>query len=945
MTERLSHEEWREVLALSEVIGELPASERLVYLQSATASPHVIREVLALLDDQEPESRGGNARVGESIGRFLITAYVGAGGMGEVYAAIDTELERTVALKFLNQEVLGAHGAAERFVREARTASALNHPNIVTIHEVIRAGSTVAIVMEFVEGTTLRELCAAAPLPPLRVAEIGAQIALALGAAHRAGVVHCDVKPENVIVRRDGTLKVLDFGLAHRVAQGGSPTSYSGVIGGTWRYMAPEQIQGHPVSGATDVFSLGLVLYELCTGRHAFAMESPIDAVPAIVAREPRAASELNTALPSALDNLIRGMLIKDAAGRPSADAVADSLAELRKPDLPAARDIHALRSALKWVALGLAAALAIVGWFVRHRFWPERLPTFYQVTTLVSENRATAAAISPDGRMAAYANVDGIFLRSLQGGSTDRVAVPPSFLVYKIEWFTDGKKLLVSGFDPETNISSIWTIPVSGGQPTLVREGAGDAVPSPRGDRIAFSTADQSSIWVLPLNGEQPREVVAGPVGDSFPAVFWLPNGRSLGFQRRHYSHKQDLGLVMLDRFFERSYEAVDVETKRITARTPNIWVESGAPLRNGWILFLRWEAPGENRANELWEVETDPRTGAFRGAPRKVASPIVATDDTIYGMTATPDGQRAMMLRRSDEKSVFVADFDARAERLSNIRRLTLDARPAYPHAWTPDNGAVIFESDRNGDWDIFEQRLDGRLAEMLVGTPKRWEVLPQMSPNGRWVLFAQGTIGGQPGPYRLMRVPLYGGPMEEVPIGGALDEYRCSLSASGRCVLRMTVGRQFYVFYDLNSMTGKGRELARTAWLPSTLWDWDVSPDGSQAAIPNHDVKSARVRLVALGSKRPAEREVELAGLRSLSGLTWAANGSGWFIPVPTPLGNRLIFASTDGHWHALGDIHGWGVPSPDGHRLAFVNPISATNAWVIDRTGNAGRPATQ
>jgi hypothetical protein len=167
--------------------------------------------------------------------------------------------------------------------------------------------------------------------------------------------------------------------------------------------------------------------------------------------------------------------------------------------------------------------------------------------------------------------------------------------------------------------------------------------------------------------------------------------------------------------------------------------------------------------------------------------------------------------------------------------------------------------------------------------------------------------------------------------------LDKFRSALERGKRCVLRTTAARKYYAFYNLDPISGKGRELARTKWIPGILGDWNISPDGKYVALPNHSSRSARIRIVALqpGPREPREREVVLKGLTNLRGLVWAANGNAWFVTVDTPVGNRLLYVYLDGRYRSLGDIQGWAVPSPDGRHAAFMNRIIADNAWVVER----------
>jgi hypothetical protein len=219
----------------------------------------------------------------------------------------------------------------------------------------------------------------------------------------------------------------------------------------------------------------------------------------------------------------------------------------------------------------------------------------------------------------------------------------------------------------------------------------------------------------------------------------------------------------------------------------------------------------------------------------------------------------------------------------------------------------------------------------------------MLPQLSPDGRFVLYAARPLEKQQPwyyesfTYKLMRVPVDGGTPAEVPIGGMLDQFRCALDPGTRCVLRTTAPGEYYAYYDLDPVSGKGRELARTKWMPGILGDWDVSPNGKYVALPNHSSHDARIRVVALEPKanEPREREVVLENLTDIRGLVWAAGGQGWFVSVDTTIGNRLLYVYMDGRYRSLGDIQGWAVPARDGHRVAFLDRIVATNAWLIDR----------
>jgi eukaryotic-like serine/threonine-protein kinase len=865
---------------------------------------------------------------GQPVGRYVTVALIGRGGMGEVWSAQDTDLDRLVALKFLNSETLAGLDP-QQITREAKAASALNHPGIVTIHEVVQAGSTAALVMELVEGKPLREACGK-PMPIPDVLAIGLQIAEALAAAHASGVIHGDIKPENILLRPDDYVKLLDFGLARKVTTEAIALG-SGLTLGTLRYMSPEQGRTEPLTPASDVFSFGLVLYELLAGRHAFPGASPLDTVQGILEKEALAPSSVNPHVPARVGSLVRAMLAKAPSARPSAAEVVRTLGELseaRKTPLDSVPTIW------KWAVVAVMAVACFAGWRWKQGRRAGDTATFRQITTLIPENRATAAAISPDGKLAAYANVDGIYLRALLDGDSRTLSAPRDFLVDHLAWFADGKELVASGFSTTTNVPSIWLISTAGGaEAILLRTNARAATPSPDGTRVVFVSQDWGEIWTVGIAGEEPRKVVTGSADDTFRLVFWSPDGRRLGFQRRHFNQY----------VYEYWYESANLATGRIVVEARNVLLmNSASALPDGRIMFLRWDNANFTSSHELWEVQTDLATGALVGNPQKITTVPGGNTTTLLGLSVSASGKQAMALMQSGQNSVFVGDFDQSPPRISNVRRLTLDDQTNYPHAWTADSGAVIFESDRSGSFDLFQQGIDQRTPKAIVATPMT-EILPQLAPDSHFVLFAARAPESEklwyykPETYKLMRVPVEGGTPQEVPIGGPLDEFRCALSPGKRCVLRSSVTGKWRTYYDLDAVRGKGAELARTKWSVEVLGDWDISPDGTQIAIPNHDSREARIRVVSLEAKpnQPREREVVLPGVANLGGLIWAADGQGWFVSVDTTVGNRLLYVYLDGRFHSLGDIHGWAVPSPDGRRVAFLNTITATNAWLIER----------
>ncbi len=350
----LRPDDWTRVRELFERALALPGSERAAYLANACGADQALRDEVARMLDSHDGAAGflstpaavmfdpvaAPSLEGQRIGPYQLGARIGAGGMGEVYKARDTRLDRTVAIKVLPPDVVHDTQARERFVREGRAIAALNHPNICALYDVgdtsggdsPKAGSTLFLVMEHLEGETLADRLARGPMPASQALKVGAQIASALDRAHRAGIVHRDLKPGNIFLVRSGasgapTAKLLDFGLAKALAPPPVETAATrhaiaasltvpGMIIGTVQYMAPEQVEGREADARTDVFAFGAVLHEMLTGAKAFAGKSQASLTVAILEHDPAPVSTLVPSAPAALDRVVRKCLAKSPDDR-----------------------------------------------------------------------------------------------------------------------------------------------------------------------------------------------------------------------------------------------------------------------------------------------------------------------------------------------------------------------------------------------------------------------------------------------------------------------------------------------------------------------------------------------------------------------------------------------------------------------------------------------------
>jgi serine/threonine protein kinase len=368
-------ERWKQIEELFEAAQQQPADRRAEFLRKACpGDPELRAEVESLLkaaDSRDPlldgsplssiAERPPALKPGDKLGNFEIEAMLGRGGMGEVYRARDLRLKREVAVKTLPSGFAGDRDRVARFEREARAASALNHPNIVIVYDIGRDGDVSYIVSEVVEGETLARLLERGPLPLRKLIDLGTQICDGLAAAHAAGVVHRDLKPGNIMLNRDGRVKILDFGLARqdRVLGAESSTmevSQPGLILGTAGYMSPEQVRGEPTDARSDLFSLGLILYEMASGKRAFSGNSSIEVMNAILKDDP---PELPPASPPPLDRIVRRCLEKQPQKRfQSAADLGFALGSMS--GVPAAPASPKTGRWTKWAAVAVAAVAAI---------------------------------------------------------------------------------------------------------------------------------------------------------------------------------------------------------------------------------------------------------------------------------------------------------------------------------------------------------------------------------------------------------------------------------------------------------------------------------------------------------------------------------------------------------------------------------------------------------
>ena len=748
--------------------------------------------------------------IGQTISHYRITGRLGSGGMGVVYEAQDLTLGRRVALKFLPPDLARDASALDRFLLEARAASALNHPNICTIYAVEKDGDQSFISMELIEGQGLDAKLHSGPLSIDRLLDVSIQLADALDAAHAKGIVHRDIKPANIFIAQRGQVKVLDFGLAKltRAAEMATETigitqdgpgpahlTSPGSTVGTIAYMSPEQARGEELDARTDLFSLGTVIYQMATGRLPFSGSTSAVIFNAILEREPIPAGQLNPQLPQKLQELIDKLLEKDRdlryqsaadlrgdlkrlkrttePGRPITQPVsAPSVAVAVPADSPSRQpsSSSAVVAAAREHKLGTGVAALIVivlvaaaGYGIYALFSRKRPVPFENISiTKVTETGKTArVAISPDGRyiltVVRDAGQESLWLRNLPTNSDTQV-IPPAEVNYAhLRFSPDGNYLYFTRSEPgSTELQYLYRAPVLGGTPQkLVTDIDSNVTFSPDGRQIAYlrfnNPPGKERLILLPVNGGDEKVLYDGSLSGGFQDLAWSPDGKTI------------VGMALQPADAFSGLLALDVASGKLRllslfyssmVRHP-VWMPDGS----GLLALSTFE-----RSQIVFISYPDGTLHAVTRDTNDYADPSLAAD-----------GRNLATVLSEDHWNLFIMSTAASAA--NQLRQITSGA-PMYHFSWTRDSHVV---SDSASDLSLLDPETGS--STPLHTAERSWNNAPSACANGRYVVFTSGITQGNK-VLNIWRMDAAGGNFKQLS-DGKIDGFPVC-SPDGRWVL---------------------------------------------------------------------------------------------------------------------------------------------------------------
>jgi Tol biopolymer transport system component len=800
----------------------------------------------------EPSSR---------LGSYEIVNLIGQGGMGEVYRARDPKLQREVAIKILPASVSSDPDRRARFEQEARAVAALSHANVLAVHEFGAQDGRMFVVMELLEGRTLRAMLDSGPLAVRKAVDIGTQIARGLSAAHHKNLVHRDLKPENVFVLPDGQVKILDFGLARSMApRSGSSAAETmaatdpGTVLGTVGYMAPEQVRGGAVDARADLFALGAVLFEMLAGKRAFERGTAAETMTAILREDPPDLAAARADLPPALDHIVQHALEKDPQARfQSAGDIVFALTSLSGsgvarsgavPAVPAAAGSKSLMAVAGWMtALTLGTAVLWLATRPAGRADTERWTQFTQLTDAAGEEHTPV--VSPDGTSFAFVSRArgswDVYVQRVGGRNPILVAGDPARDEVWPRFSPDGRLIAFSEHDAG---GGIFVVGATGESERRLTDFGGNPAWSPDGKQIVFasetvdlphSRVSVSKLFVVDLAGGQPEQLLDS---DAVQPK-WSPSGARIAFWSV-VGGQRDLATVKAD----------GSDRIAVTNDAALDWAAEWSP-DGRWIYF----ASDRGGSMAIWRIAVDERSGRTSGEPEAVTAGVEAAMDLP---SFSSDGRTLVFRSQLESANPAAIAFDPVTERAGAVRVLTTRTGILLPSSISPDGQWIALGNRGERQEDLFVMRTDGREIRRLTDDLARDRV-PKWTPDGTALVFYSNR-GGQYAPWsirpdasgltRLVDDPTRGFLYPSIsPVDG-----RMSLISDVRSTEAYVVQPPFPASGDrvqvLPAADVDGGSISPVLWSSDGKWlagTW-VSKSGETGGVGSYDVTARRAQVLS-------------------------------------------------------------------------------------------------
>jgi eukaryotic-like serine/threonine-protein kinase len=859
----------------------------------------------------------------EQISHYKILKKLGAGGMGEVYLAEDTKLARRIALKVLPADATGERKRLNRFLQEARLAANLNHPHICTIYEIDASGETPFLAMELVEGETLAEKIDSRSLQIHEILDITSQIADALTEAHGRNIIHRDIKSSNVIINRREQVKILDFGLAKIISEEVSELDVTraktedGMLVGTVQYMSPEQALGKKLDGRTDLWSLGVLLYEMVTGTLPFRAATQAGTFDEILHKTPDAPAGINSQVPPELENIVFKLLEKDRDFR--YQTASDLLADLRRlrrargdltsdsnetfrastAEIQPATQIGISRYSTAgsrrndnfWIKIFGVILIAAILSGLAYAVWQYSSPP--KITAKGFENAASTrvtnlgkvydAVISPDGKYIVYVTDDGarqtLWLKQTATGSAVQI-VPPSENVYQGLAISPDNNWIYLNIWDRKSVGEIFRIPVLGGAPQKIVH---DCMPgvsvSPDGKRLVFLRSESRNskfiLLTIGTGGEDERELRSMPETYANSAV-WSPDGKTIAFAMFYHEN-------------EKRYPQI-VEIPAGGGELKIVWKDEKnnfQPNNLAWLAdrsgFLVTVNNSREFGAQIWKI--DYANGNLQQ--------LTKNQNSYVSLSITADGKNLLTIQQDFVLSVWAAPTDNFAQ---GARRITDGKTEGIGLNWTPD-GKIVYASNVSGNPEIWRMNADGGDKKQLTSdaTPK---LTPCAAGDGKYIF--HNITGNQLG--GAARIGIDG---KDARVLTGKWNVTCASAAP-------------QVFYFAEDGEKGGRLFRDSSELdaPAVVTDkpvqhYAVSPDGKNLAIIYWEENN---RAFALETISLADKSVKS-------------------IPLPTTAAQKYGETQFVLRWTA------------DGKNLTFANDENGfSNIWLLPLNGDKPRRLT-